>query len=227
MYPIVQKQFRLFNEPFEGSIPYMYVDVKQLVTVGVGNLIDPVHLALELPFQFKNKPGAATPGAPASQEHIAAEWQRVKSDTSLAKKGCRACEAITELELSDAAIDSLIAQRLTGNETFLKARPPFKNWDTWPADAQLAVLSMAWAMGVGNVMNFHKFCAACAALDFNTAAAESKMQEAGNPGVIPRNRANFKLLSNAAIVQASGPDAGFEPSTLYYPKILTKAASTG
>ena len=220
MYPSVQSQFRSFNEPFEGVVPYMYVDVKQLVTVGVGNLIDPVALATALPFQFKNKPGIATPGAPASQDQITAEWQKIKSDTTLAHRGHLACAPITDLELNDDAIDSLIAQRLNQNEAFLKKQPPFKDWDTWPADAQLAVLSMAWAMGAGGVMNFHNFCAACTKLDFNGAAAESKMSEVGNPGVIPRNRANFTLLSNAAVVQAADASAGLDRSTVFYPKRL-------
>ena len=31
MFPSVQSFFRAFNEPFEGAIPYMYLDVKGLV----------------------------------------------------------------------------------------------------------------------------------------------------------------------------------------------------
>src|SRR5437016_4468956 len=125
MHPSVQSQFRAFNEPFEGSIPYMYLDVKGLVTVGVGNLIDPVDLATALPFRFKNKPGVAAPGEPASQEQITAEWQKLKKNTTLAKKGHLACEPITDLELDDDAVNALIAKRLGGNETFLKRQQPF------------------------------------------------------------------------------------------------------
>lgn len=29
-----------FNRPLEGRVPYMYLDVKGLVTTGLGNLID-------------------------------------------------------------------------------------------------------------------------------------------------------------------------------------------
>lgn len=222
MYPIVQSRFRAFNEPFEGVVPYMYADVKQLVTVGVGNLIDPVDLATALPFQFKNKPGIpAAPGTLASKEQIATEWQKIKDDTTLAHRGHLACAPITDLELNDDALNALIAERLTQNESFLKRQAAFKDWDTWPADAQLAVLSMAWAMGAGGVMNFHLFCAACAMADFTGAAAQCKMSEVGNPGVVPRNRANFTLLSNAAIVQTAAASAGLSRDMLYYPKVLT------
>jgi len=37
MFSSVQSSFPAFSAKFEGRVPYMYVDVKQLVTVGVGN----------------------------------------------------------------------------------------------------------------------------------------------------------------------------------------------
>jgi hypothetical protein len=190
----------------------MYLDVLGLVTVGVGNLIDPVETALALPFQFKNDPGTA-----ATQDQIAEEWQTLKSDTSLATKGYKACALVTRLELSDDAINSLILSRLTQNESFLKRQQWFQGFDSWPADAQLGLLSMAWAMGPGGPGEFPHFRAACQSLDFAAAAAQCKMNEAGNPGLIPRNQANFTLFSNAAAVLAGGLDR----STLHYPQGLT------
>jgi hypothetical protein len=215
MYSSVQSRFRAFNESFEGSIPYMYLDVKGLVTVGVGNLIDPVELAVALPFRFKSN------GLRASPDQIAAEWRKLKNDPTLAKKGHLACTAITVLKLNDDAVGALIARRLTANESLLKLQPSFREFETWPADAQLALLSMAWAAGPEGFAEFHRFRAACQRLDFKTAAAESKLNEAGNPGLIPRNRANFLLLSNAAAVAAPGSGLGL--STLIYPEDLAKA----
>src|SRR5271154_2357213 len=111
MFPAVQSNFPAFSAKFEGRVPYMYVDVKQLVTVGVGNLIDPVAVAQALPFRFKNRPGIAAPGSPATPDQIGQEWQTIKNDLSLATKGYKACEPITQLELSDDAIDALIFGR--------------------------------------------------------------------------------------------------------------------
>jgi len=223
MFPAVQSNFPAFSAKFEGRVPYMYVDVKQLVTVGVGNLIDPVAVAQALPFRFKNRPGIAAPGSPATPDQIGQEWQTIKNDLSLATKGYKACEPITQLELSDDAIDALILGRLVQNEGFLKRQPWFQNFDAWPADAQLALLSMAWAMGPGGPGGFPNFRAACQKLDFSTAAAECKMNEAGNPGLIPRNQANVSLFSNAAMVIASGAQGGLQSSNLYYPRILSAA----
>jgi hypothetical protein len=222
MYDSVQLEFRAFSERFEGYVPYMYLDIKGLVTVGVGNLIDPVELATVLPFRFKSRPGIATPGALASQEKIAAEWQLLKSNPNLAQKGFRACDPLTELDIPDDALNDLIVKRLAGSESFLKRQAQFSAFDNWPADAQLALLSMAWAMGPAGPGRFPLFSAACENLDFNFAAQECQMNEVGNPGLIPRNLANRTLLSNAAVVLAQGLD----PSALYYPADLAASDAT-
>jgi len=208
MFPSVRSYFRAFNEPFEGAIPYMYLDVKGLVTVGVGNLIDPVELATDLPFRFKNQPERR-----ASPAQIEAEWHKLKSDPSLATRGHHACAALTELELGNDAIENLINHRLATNEALLKNQEAFHDFEDWPADAQLALLSMAWAMGPDGFRTFPNFRAACQKMDFETAAKESRLDEAGNPGLIPRNQANFTLLSNASIVQTEN----IQRSSLYYP----------
>lgn len=223
MLPSVQACFRTFNTKFEGCIPFMYLDIKGLVTVAVGNLVDPVALAQALPFRFKNAPGIAAPGSPATPDQIAAEWQTLKNDLRLATAGYTACGPITQLELSDDSVDALILDRLTRNESFLKGQQWFADFDTWPADAQLGLLSMAWAMGPGGPGQFPNFRAACQSLDFTAAAAECKMNESGNPGLIPRNQANFTLFSNAAIVLAGEAQGAFQRSNLYYPRALTTA----
>lgn len=221
MFPSVQTAFRAFSTQFEDCIPYMYLDVLGLVTVGVGNLVDPVTLAQALPFRFRNKAGIATPGSAATPAQIAVEWQTLKGNPALGKQGHLACEPICQLELSDDSIGSLVISRLTSNENYLKRQAPFQNFDTWPADAQLGLLSMAWAMGPAGPEGFPRFSAACQISDFKSAAAQCKMNEAGNPGLIPRNRANLTLFSNAAIVTAGEAQGRFERANLYYPRTLT------
>lgn len=83
MHPSVRHYFVKFNEPIEARIPYMYLDIKGLVTVGVGNLIDverPSDTAnlqkildelIKLPFVYKKlEPNA---GKRASAADILAE----------------------------------------------------------------------------------------------------------------------------------------------------------
>ena len=218
MQLIVKTRFREFNEPFEGVVPWMYQDIKGLITVGVGNLIDPVSAATALPFQWKNKPGLKNAGLAASKADIEAEWKKIKGDPTLALKGHRACESITNLELSDDAIDTLIGTRLQQNEAYLVKQTPFKGFDQWPADAQMALLSMAWAMGPGGPPQFKTMAAACEKLDFDKAAVNCRIDETGNPGVVPRNKADKLLFENAAAVVA----ATLDYSVLYYPGMVMK-----
>lgn len=198
MRAIVRSVFRKFNERFEGEISYMYADIKGLVTTGVGNLIDPVELALTL--KWRKKVDALLKSGPiyATQDEIRTEWHRIKSDPTLAVKGARACAGITSLYLDDAEISRLIDARLAGNEAYLKRQPQFSRWEAWLADAQLAILSMAWAMGAADVMTFHHLLAACETQSWQLAAAACHMDDSHNPGLVPRNEANRKLFLAAA-----------------------------
>jgi hypothetical protein len=77
---------------------------------------------------------------------------------------------------------------------------------------------MAWAMGPGGFEQLPKFRVACQRLDFDSAAAECKISEAGIGGsLINRNEANFTLFSNAAFIIANEPEGAFLREILYYP----------
>ena len=205
MHDIVNETFAFFSTQFEGRVPYMYLDIKGLVTIGVGNLIDPVETALEVagrhPFHFKNSPGSL-----ASIGDVRAEWNLLKSDPTLAQRGHLACEPITQLRLSDVDIDALVLEKSAANEQILLGAPAFASLQTWPADAQLALFSMAWAMGPAFSPIFPSFSASCADEDWDGAAANCRINDVGNPGLTPRNVANRVLFANAAFVAANALD---------------------
>lgn len=187
------------NEKFEGRVPSMYLDSHDppLVTTGVGNLIDPTRLALELPWR---KPD----GTLASKAEIAAAWHTIKSRPKLAKLHWKYAANLTNLRLDDEDIDDLVLQRLHANARELAKT--FPQWATFPADAQLGILSMAWAMGSDFTHKFPNFSRAVDARNWLTARANCRIRSIGNPGVIPRNRANLVCFANAAAVEASGED---------------------
>lgn len=218
MFSSVKSAFFEFNAPIEGVVKFMYLDVKGLVTVGMGNLIDPVSESLSLSFQHRQNGGGANAGQLASQQEIMDEWKKVKSRTDLSLRGAGAFDAITTLELSDFNIEALVSLKLNKNEGILKSCAEFLNFDSWPADAQMAVLSMAWALGPAFGSNWPKFSKSCQNRDFNQAAEESRISTVGNPGVARRNDANFILLKNAAIVD--GDKDKYPGSILYYPRKL-------
>ncbi|GAB4009031.1 lysozyme family protein [Nocardioides ultimimeridianus] len=209
----VRKGFTTFTTKFEGRVAWMYLDIKALVTTGVGNLIDPVDAALGLPFTHKSTGKAAT------SDEIRQEWTMLKGRTDLAQKGYKACEPITDLRLSDADIDALVLKKLDANDAVLKKT--FPDFESWPADAQLAVHSMAWAMGPGFPAHWTNLTAALKAQDWAKAAANCKINETGNPGVKPRNDADVLLFQNAQAVK----DKGLDAATLYYPGDAKAAAA--
>jgi hypothetical protein len=83
---------------------------------------------------------------------------------------------------------------------------------------------IAWPglWGPGGPLKFPKFSAACEKQDFDAAAENCNISELGNPGVVPRNRANQLLFRNAAAVIAGESDFGFQRSMLVYPQMLLK-----
>jgi len=208
MYPSIRAAFLSFSTRFEGCVPYMYLDIRGLVTIGVGNLIDPVDLAL--PFVHKADLAVAT------QDEIRVDWQTVKGRQELATAHDY-LQQFDALKLTDESIDQLVLAKLDSNEATLSNTPEFADLDNWPADAKLGLFSMAWAAGPGFSRVFPRFRAAFAAKDWNTAATESHMDDTYNPGLRPCNAANRILFSNVAqVIQQS-----LDFSVLQYPKNLS------
>jgi hypothetical protein len=191
MKDTVKEIFPEFSRKFEGYVNWMYLDVKELITCGVGNLIDPVSLAIGLPF-------TKTDGSKASVPEIIAEWKQLKARTELAHLGWKAAKQYCKLRLSDDAISDLVRVRLEQNEQYL-IKHHFPDFDSWPADAQLAVLSMAWALGSNFPATWKILKAACLAKDWAKAALNCHISEVGNAGVKPRNEANVRLFNSAAL----------------------------
>jgi hypothetical protein len=169
----------------------MYLDIKGLVTTGMGNLIDPVDAAVRLTWRSPD-------GTVATPDLVHQEWTRIKTNLRLAHQGAQAARRVATLHLDDADIEALILAKLDHDEEILKANPAFADFDDWPADAQLGLLSMGWAMGPGFGPRFPHFSCACAAGDFATAAQDCAISTAGNPGVASRNAANRQAFLFAA-----------------------------
>jgi GH24 family phage-related lysozyme (muramidase) len=216
MHTSVKEAFYGFTEKFEGAVPWMYLDIKGLVTVAVGNLIDPVSLAVNLPFiNMKTL-------SPATKSEIVAEWNLIKSNVQLAKKGHKAAEKIAKLRMTIDGMSNLVNYRLLQNESYLRKR--FPKLDEWPADAQLALFSMAWAMGPA--FKFATLEKALNAGKFDVYDVNGRhlcwMNDKNNPGLRPRNIANVKLFENAAKVVKNNLDI----SVLYYPSPVKIAEET-
>ena len=196
--------WKSYSAPMEGYIRHMYLDVKGLVTTGVGNLLRTRLDALQLPWQRAD-------GLHASTAEIVAEWERMKAATHLAAAGHIAARKVATLFLTDEAIDALVASRLRSNSAHLTNQ--FPEFPAWPADAQLGTLSMAWAAGSSLTTTFPKWSEAARSMDWITCAYECRLREQGNPGVAPRNKAQRLCFENAYAVGVNKTD----PAVLHWP----------
>ena len=188
-----------FEEHFEGRVRWPYLDIKSLVTVGIGCQVDREEFML-LPWIDE-----AT-GAPATAGAIEHAWDTVRSATYLELRGggSPTFAALTPIRITDAAVDWLCGSRHRVYDAQLLARF-LDAWTQAPASAQLATLSMAYAMGAGALDGFPRFCTAFRAADWGSCALECRMEDVHNPGLRPRNAANAALFAAAA--DGGDPDA--------------------
>ena len=200
MHPIVREQFPAFTTQFEGRVATMYLDVLGLVTVGVGCLIDSPDGAGRLPFVHKN-------GTVAPHSEIVAAWHNLKNHQELSKKHWKFAAPYTYgLYLPEAAIDDLLRERLDANDAIFAKT--FDGWEDFPPEAQLAIHSMGWAMGAGFPAEWGNLSASIRKRDWAACAENCKIREAGNPGIVPRNKANKALFEAAAYAVAHPVPAG-------------------
>lgn len=196
-----------FTAPLEGVVPFMYLDVKGLVTTAIGNLIDSPAEACALPWKWKD-------GRVASKQDVIDEWNRVKAAQDMKMRGGMAYKGITNLRLDSQGIEQVVSWRLRTNEEILLQR--FPAFARWPSDAQLATHSLAWACGPH--FRFPLLERALRAEDFSIASLECHMNETGNPGLKPRNVANKIMYRNAGRVMHDSID----PEPLYWPRDLAQ-----
>jgi GH24 family phage-related lysozyme (muramidase) len=192
MHAAVRDVWVDFNSDLEGVLNKMYADIKNLITIGMGVLIDPMSEALKLDFDMPD-------GSKATRDQIQAAWLAIKLDPMSATRGWKYAFALPANlpRLSDAAVKKLTFKKLDANDASMKAR--FADWEDRPADAQLAIHSMAWAMGPGFFTKFPRFTKHFLAGDYQAAAGECFISPAKGT-VVERNRRNHGLLMAASLV---------------------------
>lgn len=197
--------FPKFTAPLEGCVLWPYQDILGLVTIGYGCLIEPEGLAAAVK-GWTGSPSLAT---------IAAEWNKVNAlpkamHFNRYKDSC-------SLRLTQGGVDALLQERMELFEGTLKHF--FPAWDDFPADAQLAIMAMAWACGAGFPETFTNFSSFVLKRDWVNAARCAKIREDGNPGVHPRNLQVQLCLANAAAID----DGNYGTPALYWPNPVEDA----
>jgi hypothetical protein len=213
MRPAARAAFRPVSERLEGRTRWPYADVKGLVTVSVGCLIEPFHLALPLSWMIGDRR--------ATEAEIRADWNIINGLP--AKWGTKPWtakrqEPLTKIRLTDEGVDRLMASRLDLNVSYLRTKL-FPEWDEYSADAQLAMVLTAWAIGAGFDKTKPPRSALVAAIRerrWIDAKVHAHLSETSNAGVVDRNRAIERCFDNAATVE----EHGLEPDVLHWPAIV-------
>ncbi len=201
MKPEVSSSWQAWNDPFEGTVYTFYNDVKGYTTIGVGNLCNTVGEAVALDMV------RTSDGASASPSEIAADWHRVHDEPSFAKLGWIAAAKGATCRLTKEGVAKLVMAKLSQMDGYLAKR--FPEWESWPWQVQMAVLSMSWACGPA--FHFPHLEMDLRTADWAQAAIDCHMDETGNPGLKPRNAANVELFKSAAIdAAAPQPEAASE-----------------
>lgn len=147
-------------EIFEGTVPWMYLDTKGFVTVGVGELLGNAAKAETLAFVDPD-------GEPSTQDAILDEFNRVSS--LIPAKVAAFYRSPTSPVLPHAAIDTLLMNHLNFFDGQLAAR--FPNYADFPDPAKLGLLDMIYNLGqVGLFQHFPHFMAAVDKQDWLGAA---------------------------------------------------------
>ncbi len=241
----VRDAFFDYSAKREGFTPFMYADTLNLVTTGIGNLIDagprnstevtPQAMAPAMSIPWEHKTGGwsaknpVTDGVRASQSEIAECWAIVKH-AGIQQQGGFAYANIpgNSLSLTMDGLKQLFTAKMNANDKALAKH--YTGYETWPADAQLAIMSMAWAMGAAfhPVMGFQSFKDAVDRLDFGAAKSASEFKGGGRaidpvsgmPDEKTRNGAHRVMFENAALVLKAGAD----PDRLFFPGTVDSPA---
>ena len=193
----VRRAFPDFTDKFENRLGYMYTDKLGLVTTGRGNLIDTGPRRIVWNDPLGNADPAMALALPwvhgddsfASAAEIRNAWWTVKRAWPAMQS--TACVNLTGIRILAGAIDELTFKTLDRMWAHLLGR--FPDLEQWPADAQLALISMSWAMG--SAFSFPAFEAFARANDWAGCSRECFMK---GPGIAGRNAANAALFNKAA-----------------------------
>jgi GH24 family phage-related lysozyme (muramidase) len=147
-----------FTAPFEGAIPHMYLDSVGLVTAGVGFMI-PNTDALKF-----------YPWSPNLQE-AQADFLILQDLRAEGIRSARYYRKHTHARLSDEAMRQIFANKVSDFRHNLQ-----KDWNlnALPAPVQIALVDMAYNLGVGGLSKYRKLYEACIKRDWATAAKECR-----------------------------------------------------
>ncbi len=214
---------------FEGYVRQMYLDDRGLVSTGVGYLIDSVDDAARLQWVRIAADGRSD-GPSASRKEVEEEWKRVKTQQQWKGIGggnfiakARATQPpIITLQMAATEVDRTFMAMLNGLERTMKETPGgfFQDYENFPADAQLGILSHLWANGANNLhKRWPNFCRLCKERKWRE-IIETKHYRWKNIRK-DRDQAMIRVFTNAANLEdANAKGFSFDAALVYYPQLI-------
>ena len=144
---------------FEGSIPHMYLDNSKfgIVTCGVGFALEEVENALELPWYTQDS--GPNVSHQSTRSEISFDFKRVAAMCPGRAAGTYRCP--TSPLLTEGDITRILEQDLGGFASELI--PIFPDYMAWPLPAQLAILDMAYNLGIAGLKKYTHLLAGASA----------------------------------------------------------------
>lgn len=166
----------------EGVVPHLYLDERRNVTCGVGFLVATVDALGEYPWH----PGVAS---------ARGDWAELHKPEVLAAQGPGYYRRICCARLSPDGMRAVFEDRVA---TFRSGLDAHWRLRSQPEDVQLALVDMAYQLGVAGLRRWVQLHAAVMARDWPTAARESYRRDAS----ATRNANTAKLFLAAALTSA-------------------------
>jgi hypothetical protein len=219
LHPSVSAAWPTLAREHEGSFRWPYLDHLGNVTVGIGLLIEsggkPTEECLRLPWMVD--------GRPATRVLIVAGWEAVNARTDLAGRAGQ-FEKVSRLRIDDQTIDAALAVKTREFWSILTAQ--LVDLEEWPADAQLALLDMAYQLGPRFMgPKWPIFTAAAHSSDFIKCSQNCSVRQASEA----RNGARIRWFQNAAQVEFLNlnPERLWDNETPKEPDLAAKVAFRG
>jgi hypothetical protein len=222
-------EFWRFTEPLEGGIAadcmFMVQDLQVATAMGItftGKSNRDAGLRRAQDLEWANKGG----GSLCSPPEIESDYDAVLRREDLGRMGpgrLPEWKAFTNCRITLNGLKKGVRQKVVENINYVKTQRKgskyLGDFDTFPADAQLCVISLTWANG--NEFNYPSFAKACREADWFEASRQCGFKSKEN--TLPlRQRHQEDMLRNAGyIAQGAG-----DPNKLQWPTILSSSISS-
>jgi hypothetical protein len=216
-------EFWSFTEPLEGGFAadcmFMVQDLQVATGMGItftGKNNRDAGLRMAKALKWVNKQS----GAPCDPSDIERDYDLVLTKEELGRRGpgfLAEWKALTNCRITRDGLKQGVRTRVIGNINYVKTlrtgNKYLGDFDTFPADAQLCVISLTWANG--NAFGYPTFCKACREADWFGAAKQCGF--ASKENTLPRRqKAQEEMMRNAGCVKLGVA----KPDTLQWPTIL-------